>query len=75
MKVLITNILLIMVILSQSRAAQLRMLGGLNCGTVDESGNCITCYFRYVLIEGSCVAVSDQCKTWDPNEWSLRYLL
>lgn len=35
------------------------------CGQVDASNNCAQCYFRYVLKDGNCVAVSDQCKTWD----------
>lgn len=36
-----------------------------NCATYGQDGNCEKCWDRYVLKEGQCVAVSDQCKTWD----------
>lgn len=52
-------------ILAQVQASQIRLLGGTNCNQVDASGNCISCYFRWVLINGNCIAVSDQCKTWN----------
>lgn len=36
-----------------------------NCNQLDDKGNCTKCNFRWVLKDGQCVAVSDQCKTWD----------
>lgn len=60
------KVLLIIVILSQVQAGQIRMLGT-NCNQVDSSGNCTSCYPRNVLINGNCVAVSDLCKTWDES--------
>lgn len=54
-----------MVVLWQVQASQMRSLAGTNCNQVDSSGNCISCYYRWVLINGNCIAVSDQCKTWN----------
>ena len=42
-------------------AASLQLEG---CGATDASGKWTSCYFRYVLINGACVAVNAQCKTW-----------
>lgn len=67
MKVILTYFLLGMVILAEVQSVQIRLLGGTNCATVDSSGNCTSCYYRYVVKNGSCVAVSDLCQTWDSN--------
>jgi hypothetical protein len=37
------------------------------CGEVDSKGNCTKCFYRWALKDGKCVAVSDQCKTWDDS--------
>lgn len=38
-----------------------------NCASYDANGACTGCYFRYVLVDGQCVAVNEQCKTWDES--------
>lgn len=37
------------------------------CSQQNGSGQCTACFFRYYLNNGICIAVSDQCKTWDSN--------
>ena len=41
-----------------------RLLPQYNCLTWGADGKCTTCVPRTVLINGDCIAVSDQCKTW-----------
>lgn len=36
-----------------------------NCRQYNEKGECTECNFRWVVKDNTCVAVSDQCKTWD----------
>lgn len=50
-----------------SMKANLRNLQDDSCTAKDDAGNCTECAFRYVLIDGKCVAVSDQCKEWDAS--------
>lgn len=52
---------------AQKSVGNLRFLQGDNCAVSDSNGNCTQCYYRYVLIDGKCVAVSDQCNTWDSS--------
>jgi len=36
------------------------------CISFNASGACISCSFRSVLKDGTCIAVSSVCNTWDP---------
>lgn len=43
----------------------LRSLDVENCRFHNAAGECTECIFRYILDDGACRAVSDQCKTWN----------
>lgn len=43
----------------------IRNLAVENCKTHNAAGACTECIFRYVLDNGACKKVSDQCKTWN----------
>ena len=43
----------------------LRNLQVSNCRLYNDNGSCRQCIFRYILSNGQCNAVSDQCNTWN----------
>ena len=53
-----------LIILSAS-SNSLRNLYVANCGQHDANGNCLVCSWRYVLSNGQCIKVSDDCRYWD----------
>ena len=55
-----------LLILSTS-SSSLRNLNHATCGQYDANGNCLMCSHRYVMVEGQCKKVSDDCKFWDQN--------
>lgn len=67
MKFLTTGLIGALLAFSTQSALVGRNLQVDNCAAYDASGNCTGCYFRYVLVDGQCNAVSDQCKTWDAS--------
>lgn len=48
-------------------AGNLRKLEQYNCLAFDADGKCTSCIPRTYLKDGDCLAVSDQCKTWNDS--------
>lgn len=65
MKFLTTGLIGALLVISSQSALHGRNLQVENCASYNGDGSCSGCYFRYVLLDGQCVAVSDQCNTWD----------
>ena len=67
MKFLIAGIIAALFATSTEAIGQgnLRNLEVENCRFHNAAGECTECVFRYILIEGECSAVSDQCKTFN----------
>ena len=47
-----------------TKLVNLRSLQTNICKETDQNGKCVSCYFRYVVKDGSCFPVSDLCLSW-----------
>ena len=69
MKFLATGIIAAVFALESNAAtvSNLRSLQVENCRFHNEAGDCTECIYRYVLDDGACRAVSNQCNTWNQS--------